>query len=130
MTQELLTPEAVTSHQEATPRRVFLPAVDIYETDDAFEIVADMPGVDSAGVEVTVEGEVLTLEGRAAPEAPVRGRLVYGEAARGDFRRRFNLGVTEVDRERIGARMKNGVLWVTLPKVPAARSRKIDVRAA
>jgi len=130
MTQTLLTPEIAPEVMEASPRRVFAPAVDIYETDAAYEVVADMPGVDSAGVEVTLDGEVLTIEGRTDAEAPAAGRLVYGEAATGDFRRRFTLDPATVDRERIEARIKNGVLRVTLSKAPAAQSRKIQVRAA
>ncbi len=107
---------------------VFIPAVDIFEREDAVVILADMPGVDEQHVEVSLENDVLTLRGFAEPHT-VEGRtLLYGEYVGGHYERSFTLA-QGVNRDAITARMKHGVLTLVLPKAEQARPRKIVVQA-
>lgn len=110
-------------------RRVFMPRADIFETADAIVLVADMPGVDEKGVDITLEKNVLTISGHVEPEKVAENaRLAYEEYEVGDYQRVFTLS-DEVDREHIEAALKNGVLRVTLPKAGAAKTKKISVKA-
>lgn len=109
-------------------RRVFMPRADIYEMPEAIVLVADMPGVDEKGVDITLEKNVLTISGHVEPEKVAENaRLAYEEYEVGDYQRVFTLS-DEVDREHIEAALKNGVLRVTLPKAGAAKTKKISVK--
>ncbi len=103
------------------------PAVDIYETDEAILVEADMPGVTREGVEVGIEKGLLTIVGHAA-RRPIEGvTQLYQEIVPGDFHRAFTLG-EEVDESGVSASISDGVLTVTLPKAEPKRARKIEVR--
>lgn len=109
--------------------KIFIPRAEIYETDDALVIVADMPGVDENSVEITLEKNVLTLKGYVGAEAPENYSLVYAEYEAGDYERSFTLS-DEIDRDKIEASLKNGVLHVWLAKAGPAKTKKISVKAA
>jgi HSP20 family protein len=108
--------------------RVYLPAVDIVERDDELTIIADMPGTSADGVDVQFENGLLTIYGRVAPRDVPESRCLLCEYGLGDFRRTFEIGEL-IDSQRIAADYADGVLTVHLPKVAAARPRKIEVRA-
>jgi HSP20 family protein len=109
-------------------RPVYTPATDIYEKDDSILVLCDMPGVDEKNVDVTLENDILTLTGTQVAEEQ-QGSASYREYWPGVFRRVFQLS-TDVDRAKIKATMKNGVLQVMLPKAEAAQPRKIAVEAS
>ena len=110
-------------------RKVFTPRADVYETEDKIVLLVDMPGVDQKNVEITLEKNVLTLTG-TVDDGTVEGHsLTYAEYQHGDYQRSFLISA-EVDRERIQATLKNGVLQVTLPKAESAKARKIPVAAS
>lgn len=108
---------------------VFSPATDIYERDDAILVVCDMPGVDAEHVEVTLEDDVLTLSGEQQTRAPEGYDCLYRGYEPGVFRRSFRLA-TPVDRDRISAKLRNGVLQVLLPKAAEAQPKKIKVETS
>ncbi|MBP8984240.1 MAG: Hsp20/alpha crystallin family protein [Syntrophobacterales bacterium] len=109
-------------------KRVFVPRVDIFETKDGIVIAADMPGVDDKSIDVTLEQNILTIKGRVEAK-PVEGHsLAYAEYDEGDYERLFTL-TDEVDREKIEAKVKNGVLEVILPKAEPAKAKKIAIKA-
>ena len=110
----------------AETERVYIPRVDICETADHFTVKADMPGVDGKSVEATVHNRVLTIEGWSRPEKPEEHETLGQEFGCGRYRRDFTLPDT-VDSERIQARVKHGVLSVTLPKREEVKARKIQV---
>lgn len=112
----------------AQDRPVFLPPTDIYEREDAVMVLCDMPGVDEKNVDVTLEDNVLTLTGSQQAQEPEGHELLYRGHWPGVFRRSFTL-TTEVDRERIKARIRHGVLEVMLPKAEAAQPKRIKVEA-
>ena len=109
-------------------RRVYSPLTDIVETADEILVVADMPGVDEKCVDVTLEKNVLTIYAYPPEETVDNYSLAFGEYGVGDFERKFIVS-QEVDREKIAAKVKNGVLTVHLPKAGPAKARKIEVRA-
>lgn len=107
------------------------PPVDIEEYADKFVLYADVPGIEPASIEVTLEKGVLTLSG--AREQAVESNVVGNglerkrtERPTGKFLRRFVLPDT-ADSENVSASGKNGVLQVVIPKRPQAQPRKIAV---
>lgn|SRR5512135_1458101 len=124
--KEANVPEGV---ERTKPRRVFKPDVDITERKDETVLIADLPGVDDQSLDITLEKNVITIRGRVQPDAPAGYRLAYAEYEVGDYERAFTLS-DEVDKDRIQATIKNGVLKLVLPKAPAAKARKISVTAA
>ncbi len=123
--KEAATPEGV---ERTRPRKVYTPAVDILERKDDIVVTADMPGVDEKTVDITLEKNVLTIYGMVEPQFPEAQRLALSEYGVGDYQRAFTLS-EEVDRDRINASVKNGVLRLVLPKAAVARARKIEVQA-
>jgi HSP20 family molecular chaperone IbpA len=107
---------------------VYVPRVDIIETEDALEILADMPGVTRDGVEVTLEQRVLRLRGRAELPLPEGVAPLYLEYEAGDYERAFTLSEA-VDPAGIEARVRNGVVRLRLPKAGPAKLQRIEVRA-
>src|SRR5262249_44909268 len=108
-------------------RRSVYPPVDVFENADELLLIADIPGVTAAGIDVRVENDVLTLEAkRATPkdEPPALARE-YEEV---DFATRVRIP-GGIDTANIAAEAKNGTLVVRLPKAAAAKARKIDVRS-
>ena len=108
--------------------RTFIPRVDIYETEDTVVLLADMPGVDENSVDITLEKNILTINGFANRQAPEGFEPAYAEYKFGNYERTFALS-DEVDREQIEATVKNGVLRLVMPKAEAAKTRKITVKA-
>ncbi len=101
------------------------PAVDIHEYADRYELHADVPGVDPASIDITLERGVLTLSGeRAAPQTSAERQR--SERATGKFERRFTLPET-VDAEGVSASGKLGVLQIVIPKRELAQARKIAI---
>lgn len=116
-------------HGERTrQRRVYTPDVDIIEKKDEMVVIADMPGVDEKTVDITLEKNVLTIYGRVDPEIPDNHRLLLSEYGVGDFHRVFTLS-DDVDKEKIQATVKNGVLKIILPKMESIRTKQIPVIA-
>jgi HSP20 family molecular chaperone IbpA len=112
-------PEGVESTRAG---REFLPRTDIYETEKSVVIVADLPGVAADGIDLSLERDLLTLRGRVNRDGPGTEGLAYREYEIGDFVRSFKLS-GEVDREKIEARAKDGVLTLTIPKVGMSRKQ-------
>ncbi|NSW85159.1 MAG: Hsp20/alpha crystallin family protein [Syntrophobacteraceae bacterium] len=105
---------------------VFVPAVDIYESESALTVVADMPGVSADSLDIDLDNDQLTIRGTAATQES-EGSVLLQEYSVGDYYRQFTLS-DAIDRSKIEATMKDGVLKVVLPKAEAARPRKITVR--
>lgn len=112
------------SRSETDERTVYrLPRVNIHETDSAYVIEAEMPGVARDGCDVQVEDRTLTLTGARTTPA---GRRLGGRRVDG-YQRAFTLGES-IDQERVEAAAKDGILTVTLHKVPERVPRTIDVQ--
>ena len=123
------TKQELTGAETTRPGRTFSPTVDIFETDDAITVLADMPGVRPDGLSIDLREDVLTIDGRVADDLERDGeRVLTREYATGGYRREFRL-TNLIDRDRIDASLCDGVLRLTLPKAEAARPRRIEVRA-
>jgi HSP20 family protein len=115
----------VPQKQEGTvPARSFMPSADIFETDDALEVVLEMPGVEKDRVEITVEDDVLEVQGTIEFSRYQGLRPIYTEYPVGHYRRSFSLS-NRIDQHKIAAELSDGVLTVTLPKAEQAKPRKI-----
>lgn len=115
---------------ETTKReKYFIPAVDIFESDNEVTVIAEMPGVTVEGIDVTLEDDVLTIHGRRDQTEFSSGRILFQEYETGNYQRRFTVAET-IDQENIKATVNNGMLKVVLPKVEPVQPRKIEVRIA
>jgi len=110
---------------EVTRGLTYTPRVDILETEEELLLLADLPGVKEGEVDIRFENGELTLHARRAP-AKRTGALLW-ENEVGDFFRAFRIS-EQIDAGKIWAELKNGVLTLHLPKVEAAKPRKITVR--
>lgn len=123
--------QAVTNTEGAERTRdcqCFTPRADIYETEDTIVIVADVPGAGEDSIEITVEKNILTINAYVEPALPEGYSLAFAEYEVGDYQRSFRLS-DEIDRSRIEATVKDGVLRLYLPKAAEAMARKISVKA-
>lgn len=104
---------------------------EIAESDDAYTIVAELPGIGKDAVEIVVDEDVLTVKGeKKADEKPETATPLYSSRRYGAFERKFQLPET-VDQTAIKAAYEDGVLTLTLPKKPEAQKpepRKIKVK--
>ena len=108
----------------------WVPAVDIVEEKDKFVLTADVPGVDPADIEVSMDAGVLSVSGeRHSETSDETDGLKRVERISGKFYRRFTLPET-ADAEGIAAKSSNGILEVTIPKQPEIQARRITVEAA
>jgi HSP20 family molecular chaperone IbpA len=112
--------------ESTTPTRAFMPTADIFETEEALTVVLEMPGVAKDNVDVSVEGGILTVEGRIDFGKYEGLRPVYGEYNVGPFRRSFRLS-SRIDQGQINAEMRDGVITLVLPKVEEAKPRRITI---
>lgn len=120
--------EELSHGEEIREGSFFKPAVDIFETEDALTVVADVPGATADDFDIDVRDSMLTISA-TCKGVEERWKPVYEEYRTGNFMRRFRLG-QQIDQAQIAASVDNGVLELTLPKVEKARPRKIEVKTA
>lgn len=120
--------EIVEGAERTHSGNVYTPRVNIYETADEIVVVADMPGVDESDVDIVLEKNELKISGYIKPYQPEGFTLAYDEYGIGDYERSFVLS-EQIDRNRIEAKVKDGVLRLHLPKAPEYKTRKIAVKA-
>lgn len=109
----------------------FMPAMDMQDTEKELVIKAELPGVQEKDIDVSVDDSILTVKGEKKSEKEEKGKDFYRkECSSGTFLRSVQLPC-EVDREKVEATLKNGVLNIRLPKTVAAQkqTRKIAVKA-
>jgi HSP20 family protein len=105
----------------------FEPRVDIYETDDALVVSADVPGAQADDIETDVRDNLLTLTAQVQ-KLDDRWKPLHREYRTGHYVRQFRLG-QHIDQGRISAEFKDGVLTLTLPKAEKAKPRRIEIKA-
>jgi HSP20 family protein len=104
--------------------------IDIYRSDDGtYHVETDLPGVDPASIEVTVEHSTLTINAERSARYGDSDQVIVAERPQGTFTRQFSLG-EGVDSEHLTAGYAEGVLHVTIPAAPKAQARRIDVQHA
>jgi HSP20 family molecular chaperone IbpA len=113
--------------QELTePARTFVPTTDIFETESALTIVLEMPGVGKDNVDISIEDNILTVQGRLDFAKYEGLQPVYTEYNIGHYRRRFSLS-NKIDQDRISADMTDGVLTLVVPKAEEAKPKRISI---
>lgn len=107
-----------------------MPSIDMRETDDAFVVEAELPGVKPDDVDVTLDGRTLVIRGEYGPEErsddTKQGRYLVRERRSGVYTRAVTLPGA-VDSDRAETSFENGELTLTLPKAPEARTRRIPI---
>jgi len=116
-----------TPAEQTKPGPVFTPGVDIFETEKAITLLADMPGVKADDLTVDLRDDTLTLVGEVSDSAKISGEKVIEEYRTGRYYRQFSLSEV-IDQEKIDAKLSDGVLRLTLPKVEKATPRRIAVQ--
>lgn len=107
----------------------WMPAVDVSETNEAMVLTAELPGIEEKALKVSIDNNVLTIEGEKEQErtdAPPAKNYYLTERFYGAFQRSFALPRT-VDMEHVKAVFDKGVLIITLPKLPQAKGKVIDI---
>ena len=108
--------------------QALMPALDVSESDDAYHVTAELPGVSKDDLDITINDGVLTInaETRHESEQKDKGRMIRQERRYGKFVRSMRLG-GDVDEDKVKANYEDGVLHLTLPKSEDVKPRKIDV---
>lgn len=123
--QEIIDPQDL---ERTRDRRCFVPRADIFETDENIVIVADMPGVDKESIDIVLEKNILTINGFVDPDNFDDFSLEFEEFCQGDYQRSFKIS-NAIDRDKIAATIKDGVLNLRLAKTDAVQTKKITVKS-
>jgi len=116
----------VAREEKTVPGRYFIPAADIYETEEALAVVLEMPSVEKKDLDVALENDVLKVKGRIDFSKYREMEPVYSEYNVGHYARSFALS-SHFERDKITAKLEDGVLTLTLPKAKHAQPRKIAI---
>jgi HSP20 family protein len=103
------------------------PTVDIYETEDEFVLLTNMPGVSRENVKIKLENDSLVLMGRINYDEAKDRKYILNESRMGNFYRKFKIS-DSVDRDRVDAKLDNGKMVVTLPKHEKVKPRSIEIK--
>lgn len=121
--------EVTTTSEQMRPGLVFTPSVDIFETDHEITLLADLPGVTTKSLSIDLRENTLTLTGEVEPFEEAGEEDIMIEYEIGKYYRQFTLS-SVIDQNKIDAKLADGVLRLSLPKIEAATPRKIEVKAA
>lgn len=120
--------EVSTQAEQTRPGQVFTPSVDIFETNRDLTLLADLPGVKSENLSIDLRDNILTLSADTEADAQTGEETILKEYETGKYYRQFTLSEV-IDQSKINARLSDGVLRLTLPKVEKAAPRKIEIQA-
>jgi len=109
-------------------KKFIIPPADIYESKEKYHIVLDIPGTLKESIEITTEGDLLTVTGKV-PEVSKDWKPISNELTLGEYKREFTIG-NKVNRETIQAKYENGILKIDLEKSEQIKPRKIEVKIA
>ena len=121
--------EVSTASEQTRPGLVFTPSVDIFETDHEITLLADLPGVTTDNLTIDLRENTLTLTGEVEPFEGANEEDILIEYEIGKYYRQFTLS-SVIDQSKIDAKLADGVLRLSLPKIEAAAPRKIEVKAS
>jgi HSP20 family protein len=110
---------------DSTWAAVRLPKTNVHETEDAYVFSLEMPGLTRDDIEVNIEGDTLIVKGEKSEKKEEKG-VIRREYRSARFERTFTVG-SGIDREKVKAKVQDGVLTVTLPKTPEKIGRKIEI---
>lgn len=107
---------------------VIVPPVDIYETENEYTLKADMPGVVKENLEITLDNNILEINGMVTEEDLNEEDLKYSEYKLYNFHREFNVG-RDINANAITANLDQGVLTLIMPKKEEVKPKKIEIKA-
>jgi HSP20 family protein len=127
MFQEFLAPLA--QGARLADEGLAMPRIDVSENEKAYEVRAELPGVNKEDVKVSIDGNRVTIEGdiQQANEQRQGDQLVYSERVTRKYQRSFTLP-TEVDEAGAQARLENGILMLTLPKKQPGAAKRLTIQ--
>lgn len=115
------------------PLGTFAPSLNLAETDEAFEATLELPGISEEDIDVTLTQDALTITGEKKEEEEEEGKSYFRrERSYGYFRRTVPLPSGAVDQDNVEATFENGVLTITLPKLPESQTptKRITVKSS
>jgi HSP20 family molecular chaperone IbpA len=113
------------SIEHVRERESIAPYVDIYENNNEVLLVADLPGVDKEHLKINIDRDQLTIEGTRTEEE--MGNVLRSEYHNADYRRTFMMP-SGIDMNKVAADLRQGVLWLHMPKSESARPKQIEVK--
>ena len=116
------------SEADRAAKHAWSPRVDVFETDKAVEVLADLPGVDPKEVEITIENGELTIKGEKKEEHEEKGKnFQKTERFVGSFFRQITLP-SGADEHKVSATSANGTITISIPKKPSAQPKKVHIK--
>jgi HSP20 family protein len=119
---------ATRPEERPEPQHAITPLIDIHEGPEGLVLEADLPGAADSNVSIQLEDNFLVLHAKMPTAVPEGARVLHEEYHVGDYSRSFILS-DEVERSRITAELKNGVLSLILPKAERAKTRRIEIKS-
>ncbi|HOV21365.1 MAG TPA: Hsp20/alpha crystallin family protein [bacterium] len=105
-----------------------VPAIDVYEEGDNIIVKAEIPGVKKEDISVSLNGDILTISGKSQEEKEVKKENFYRKEIRsGTFSRSLTLPA-QIDKDKVKASYKDGVLQLTLPKSPEEKKKEVKIK--
>ena len=105
-----------------------VPAIDVYEEGDNIIVKAEVPGVKKEDISVSLNGDILTISGKSQEEKEVKKENFYRKEIRsGTFSRSITLPA-QIDKDKVKASYKDGVLHLTLPKSPEEKKKEVKIK--
>lgn len=127
-TKALTKVEDKRSWEEALEKESWVaPLVDIYETNDDYNLVANMPGVSREDVKIKIEEGDLVIMGRTNFLGELQHKFLMKEIDSSNYFRKFKISES-IDEDKIDAKLENGRLYVHLPKVERVKPRTIEIK--
>lgn len=114
---------------QKTGELTFKPTLDVYELDQGYRVIVDLPGAQPEAIDLTVEDGVLSIQASVPDRAPPSAQWLHAEYGVGNYRRRLRLG-EDIDPQGIAASYVNGVLTIDLAKRHRHQPRRIVVQGA
>lgn len=105
--------------------RFATPPASVSESGDGYHLELEMPGVSKEGLEISIENNELSIVGRRS-NSTIAGTLIHRESRANNYRRTFEIDPS-IDREKISARINQGIVTLTLPKAEEVKPRRIQV---
>lgn len=118
--------ELADKEEHTVPARYYVPYTDIYETEDDLILVMEMPGVEKENLDISIEEDVLQIEGQIDFSKYAQMQPVYTEYNVGHYTRKFQLS-KRIDQGKISATVVDGVLTLKLPRAEEAKPQKIKI---
>ncbi len=113
----------------SVPVRANYPALNVWSGSEGAIVTAEIAGVNSEGLDISVEGDTLTVSGERIQELPEGGKFQRHERGQGEFSRAIKLPF-HADADNVTATFQHGILQVELPRLPEEKPKKIEIRSA